>query len=112
MKIAIFSHCTVDEISQNNSVIETAGGPACYCGITAKNMKFEIDLFTKVGSDFSFRDDLEKKGIFLAQNCMTNTPTTRFLLKIFGVERDLYLKTKCDQIEFSKSQMEFRKSQI
>ena len=99
MKLAIFSHCTIDEISRNNVTVETAGGPACYCGITAKNMKFEVDLHTKVGPDFSFRADLEKKGLFLSQNSITDTLTTRFMLKIFGTDRELYLKTKCDPIE-------------
>jgi sugar/nucleoside kinase (ribokinase family) len=103
LKIAIFSHCTIDEIYQNDAVVETAGGPACYCGLTAKNMKFDIDLFTKAGHDFLFRTELERKGIFLAQNSLSNTSTTRFLLKIFGTERELYLKNKCDPIEFSKS---------
>ena len=102
MKIAIFSHCTIDEISQNE-IVETAGGPACYCGLTAKNMKFEIDLHTRVGNDFLFRTDLENKGIFLSQNSIVNTPTTRFLLKILGTERELYLKAKCDPIESIKS---------
>ncbi|MGI0006903.1 MAG: hypothetical protein ACREAR_02770 [Nitrosotalea sp.] len=55
MKVAIFSHCTIDEISQNGTVVETPGGPACYCGLTAKNMKFAIDLHTKVGTDFTFK---------------------------------------------------------
>ncbi|MHB8546059.1 MAG: PfkB family carbohydrate kinase [Nitrosotalea sp.] len=103
MKVAVFSHCTVDEIYRNDTVVETAGGPACYCGLTAKNMKFEIDLHTKVGTDFTFKSELEKKGIFLSQNSMSETPTTRFMLKIFGTERDLYLKTKCDPIESIKS---------
>ncbi len=102
MKIAIFSHCTIDEISQNE-IVETAGGPACYCGLTAKNMKFEIDLHTRVGNDFLFRTELENKGIFLSQNSIVNTPTTRFLLKILGTERELYLKAKCDPIESIKS---------
>lgn len=103
MKIAIFSHCTIDDISQNDIVTETAGGPACYCGLTAKNMKFDIDLHTKVGKDFSFLAELEKNGIFISQNTITDTPTTRFLLKIFGTERELYLKSKCDPIESIKS---------
>lgn len=103
MKIAIFSHCTIDEISQNDVVTETAGGPACYCGLTAKNMKFEIDLHTKAGTDFSFRAELEKKGLSLSQGSIVNTPTTRFLLKIFGTERELYLKKKCAPIESIKS---------
>ena len=103
MKLAIFSHCTIDEISRNNQVVETAGGPASYCGITAKNMKFNVELHTKIGPDFKFRTDLENKNIFLSSDSVSNNPTTRFLLKIFGTERELYLKTKCDPIEFSKS---------
>ncbi len=103
MKVAIFSHCTMDEISQNGTVVETAGGPACYCGLTAKNMKFEIDIHTKVGTDFTFKSNLEKKGIFLSQNSISETPTTRFLLNVFGTERELYLKAKCDPIESIKS---------
>jgi sugar/nucleoside kinase (ribokinase family) len=103
MKLAIFSHCTIDEISRNGQVVETAGGPASYCGITAKNMKFDVELHTKVGLDFKFRRDLENKGIFLSQDSTSDTPTTRFLLKIFGAERQLYLRTKCEPIEFGKS---------
>ena len=106
MKIAIFSHCTVDEISQNDKLVESPGGPACYCGLTAKNMKFDVDLHTKIGKDFSFNAALEKKGIFISQNSISDTPTTRFLLKIFGTERELYLKTKCDQIDSIKSDAE------
>jgi len=103
MKIAIFSHCTIDEISQNGTITTTAGGPACYCGLTAKNMKFEIDLHTKAGADFSFKSALEKKGIFLSQSSISANQTTRFLLNISGTERELYLKTKCDPIESIKS---------
>ncbi len=103
MKISIFSHCTIDEISQNGTITTTAGGPACYCGLTAKNMKFEIDLHTKVGADFSFKSALENKGIFLPQNSISEKSTTRFLLNISGTERELYLKTRCDPIESIKS---------
>jgi sugar/nucleoside kinase (ribokinase family) len=66
-------------------------------------MKFDIDLHTKVGNDFLFHTELEKNGIFISQNSITDTPTTRFLLKIFGTERELYLKSKCDPIESIKS---------
>lgn len=106
MKIAIFSHCTIDEISQNDNLVESPGGPACYCGFTAKNMKFDVDLHTKIGKDFTFNAALEKKGIFISQNSTSEKPTTRFLLKIFGTERELYLKTKCDPIESIKSDAE------
>ena len=103
MKLAIFSHCTIDEISRNDSLVETAGGPACYCGITAKNMKFDAELHTKAGQDFTFTSVLESKGIFLSKNLISSNPTTRFLLKISGTERELYLKALCDPIEFRNS---------
>lgn len=103
MRLAIFSHCTIDEISRDGKTVETAGGPALYCGLTAKNMKFEIDLHTKIGNDFVFRDEIEKKGLFFPQNAISEKPTTRFLLNVMGTERELYLKTRCDQIESIKS---------
>lgn len=103
MKLAILSHLTIDEISRDGQVVETPGGPAAYCGITARNMKFEIDLRTRVGPDYKFGKELEGKGIFITQKALSQVPSTRFLLKIMGVDRDLYLKSKCDQIEFQGS---------
>lgn len=103
MKLAILSHCTIDEIFRDNHAVETLGGPAAYCGATAKNMKFDVELHTKVGPDFKYLKDLENLGLFLSQNSHTNSPTTRFLLKIHGVDRELYLKSKCDPIEFKNT---------
>ena len=103
MKLAILSHCTIDEISRDGQVVETPGGPVAYCGITAKNMKFDLDLYTRIGSDFKFKQDLENKGILISKNSFSGNPTTRFLLKILGADRELYLKAKCDQIEFNNS---------
>lgn len=103
MKIGIFSHCTIDEISRMGTVIETAGGPACYCGLTARALKFDVEFHTKVGPDFGFREYLEKNKIFIPQNAFSQNPTTRFLLEISGTDRNLYLKTKCDEIAYEKS---------
>jgi hypothetical protein len=52
MKLAVFSHCAIDTITIDNYNYEQIGGPACYCGITARQFKFDVDLFTKFGSDF------------------------------------------------------------
>ncbi len=103
MKIGIFSHCTIDEILTNNTVVETAGGPACYCGLTARNLKFDVDFHTKIGHDFSYLQLLEKNKIFISQSSFTTKPTTRFRLEISGTDRNLYLKTRCDPISFDKS---------
>ncbi len=93
----------MDAISRNGIVIETAGGPACYCGLTARNLRFDVEFHTKIGQDFAYRDLLEKNKIFIKQSSITTNPTTRFLLEISDTNRNLYLKTKCDQIEFEKS---------
>ncbi|HSD05314.1 MAG TPA: PfkB family carbohydrate kinase [Nitrosopumilaceae archaeon] len=100
MKIDIFSHCTIDEIVREGSVIETAGGPACYCGLTARNLKFDVEFHTKIGPDFTHREFLEKNKIIIPEISFSQNPTTRFLLEISGIDRNLYLKTKCDPIEF------------
>jgi len=102
MKIAIFSHCTIDEISMNGTLVETAGGPACYCGLTARNLKFDVEFHTKIGQDFTYMEFLEKNKIFLSKKSLTDVPTTKFLLEISGIERNLYLKTKCLPIEYEK----------
>ncbi len=106
MKIEILSHCTIDEISRDGQVVETPGGPAAYCGITAKNMKFDVTLHTKIGRDFKYVNDLENKGLFFSKNSYCDRPTTRFLLKIHGTDRELYLKAKCDPIEFKNSDVD------
>ena len=103
MKLAIFSHCTIDEISRSGTVVETAGGPPCYCGLTTRNFKFDVELYTKIGPDFTYRELLDKNKIFITQRSITETPTTRFLLEIMGTNRNLYLKTKCLPVEYEKS---------
>lgn len=103
MRLAILSHCTVDEITRNGISAETPGGPGAYCSITAKNMKFDVDLFTKVGPDFMFRQDLEMRGLYLPEKSRSELPTTRFLLNIQGSDRDLFLEKKCASVEFGKS---------
>ncbi len=102
MKIDIFSHCTIDEIVRDGTSVETAGGPACYCGLTARNLKFDVELHTKIGADFGYKELLEKNKIFITQNSIITKPTTRFLLEISGTDRNMYLKTKCDPIEFDR----------
>ena len=103
MKIAIFSHCTIDEISRDGTLVETPGGPACYCGLTARNLKFDVEFHTMVGPDFVYKELLEKNKIFIPQRSLTDVPTTRFLLEISGTERNLYLKKKCVPIPYEKS---------
>jgi sugar/nucleoside kinase (ribokinase family) len=100
MKLAIFSHCVIDTIQINDSSYQQIGGPACYCSMTAKNLKFDVDLYTKFGKDFPHEEYLTNNKINF-QNALSENPTTRFKIVIDGSERTLYLEQKCDQIEYS-----------
>ncbi len=53
MKLAIFGHCAIDSISIDGNNYGQVGGSACYCGITARQFKFDVDLFTKFGPDLN-----------------------------------------------------------
>ena len=44
MKLAIFSHCALDTISLEGSTYEQIGGAASYCGIMARELKFDLGL--------------------------------------------------------------------
>jgi hypothetical protein len=96
MKIEIFSHCTIDTIILDDTSYEQIGGAACYCGLTVKNLKFDVELHTKFGNDFSTKLLTEKKIIF--KNALSNKPTTKFILKIFNSDRNLSLTNACDPI--------------
>ena len=99
MNIAIFSHCTIDSIALGNSIVEHPGGPACYCSITAKNLKFDCKLYTKFGNDFP-KDILIKNKIQF-ENFLSEKPTTRFKITINGSDRTLALSNTCDEIPYS-----------
>ena len=53
MKFAVFSHCTIDSIQLGDSITDRPGGPACYCSLTAKKLKFDTQWYTKFGKWFS-----------------------------------------------------------
>ncbi|MEE9565477.1 MAG: PfkB family carbohydrate kinase, partial [Nitrosopumilaceae archaeon] len=78
---------------------EQIGGAACYCGITAKKLKFDVELHTKFGSDFPTKFLTDKKLIF--KNALADKPTTRFTIKILNSDRKLILNNTCDAIEYS-----------
>ena len=101
MKLGIFSHCTLDTIELNETSNELIGGAACYCGFTAKNLKFDVELHTKFGQDFPTNVLTEKNLIFM--NALSKIPTTRFRIKINNSDRKLSLTNECEPIAYSSS---------
>ena len=97
MKLDIFSHCTIDTIQINDSKYVVPGGPACYCSLTARILKFDVRLHTKFGSDFQLVNYLtEQKIIF--EDALSTKPTTQFTLNLVNSERILFLENKCESI--------------
>jgi len=99
MKLALFSHCALDTISIEGNSYEQIGGAASYCGIMARKLKFDVDLFTKFGSDFP-KQYLEQNKINLI-NSESNKNTTKFSISISGSDRTLKLKNECEPIDYS-----------
>jgi len=99
MKLAIFGHCAVDTITLENSNYEQIGGSACYCGITARQFKFDVDLFTKFGPDFPKQYFTENK--INPINSESEKNTTKFAISVTGADRTLKLEHECDPIDYS-----------
>lgn len=98
MKAAILSNIVVDEIvSRDLMSSKSLGGPAAYCGITARKFGFETTLFTHFGKDLDpqYLDYLKNQGISFNGPHYSNLPTTRFVLKNFETDRELTLESKC-----------------
>ncbi|NIP62952.1 MAG: ribokinase [Nitrosopumilaceae archaeon] len=101
MKLAILSHCAMDTITIGEKSFEQIGGPPCYGGLTARNLKFDVELFTKFGHDFPTSFLKESKISF--DNSRSEKKTTRFRIDINGSERTLRLENVCEPIDFTES---------
>ena len=99
MKLALFSHCALDTISIEGNSYEQIGGAASYCGIMARELKFDVDLFTKFGSDFP-KQYLDQNKINLI-NAESAKNTTKFSISISGTDRTLKLENECEPIDYS-----------
>jgi sugar/nucleoside kinase (ribokinase family) len=101
MKLAVYSHCTIDTIQIGDTVTEQIGGAASYCGISAKKLKFDAELHTKFGNDFS-KEILTRNNVEL-DNALSDKDTTRFKIEISGSDRTLSILNQCAPIEYSKT---------
>jgi len=99
MKLALFSHCAIDIISIDGIIHEQIGGAACYGGLTARQFKFDVDLYTKFGRDFPQQYLTQNKISF--ENALSEKLTTRFAIDITGSDRSLKLLNECEPIEYT-----------
>ena len=99
MKLALFSHCAIDTITIDGITHEQIGGAACYGGLTARQLKFDVDLYTKFGKDFPMQYMTQNKIDF--KNALSKKLTTRFVIDITGSDRTLKLLNECDPIDYA-----------
>ena len=99
MKIGVYSHCTIDTIIHDDNMYEVPGGPACYCSLTARNQKFDVNLATKYGEDFTLREFLQQNKINM-ENTLSTKNTTRFKIILNDSDRELFIQNRCDPLEF------------
>jgi len=99
MNLAVFSHCAIDSIHLEDQTYEQIGGAACYCGLTAREFKFDVNLFTKFGPDFPKQYLTQNKINFV--NSESEKNTTKFNISINGSDRILKLENECDPIDYS-----------
>lgn len=98
MKLALFSHCAIDTITIDGTSYEQIGGAACYGGLTARQLKFDVELYTKYGRDFPIQYLTQNKINF--NNALSDKLTTRFAINIAGSDRTLKLLNECDPIDY------------
>ncbi|HEY7227212.1 MAG TPA: hypothetical protein VH481_03710 [Nitrososphaeraceae archaeon] len=105
MKATILSNLVIDEIiSTDLKSTQSLGGPAAYCGITARKFGFDTTLSTHFGKDFdsNYLEYLKREGISLIASDPQKLPTTRFILRNFEKYRELILESKCSTLDFDE----------
>lgn len=101
MRLGIASHIVSDLIHDaDGRIVESIGGPPCYCGITCRRFGFDVRLLTRIGSDLpvDMRQTLRDNDLILTERQIVNTPTTKFRLMIEGKTRGLQLISKCEPL--------------
>lgn len=105
MNAAILSNIVLDEIiSRDLKSSQSLGGPAAYCGVTARKFGFDTTLFTHFGNDLDnqYIEYLKNQGVSFSNLQPLVLPTTRFVLKNFETDRELILQSKCIPIDIEE----------
>jgi sugar/nucleoside kinase (ribokinase family) len=105
MKAAILSNIVLDEIvSRDLKLSQSLGGPAAYCGVTARKFGFDTTIFTHFGNDLDHQyiEYLKNQGVSFSNLQPSSLPTTRFVLKNFETDRELTLQSKCIPIDINE----------
>lgn len=100
MKLVVFGHCAIDQILIGRESYDQIGGSACYCGVMARNLGFDVQLVTRFGDDFPKQYLDENKMAY--EGSESPVGTTRFVITVNGAERTLRLKHVCEPIRYKR----------
>ncbi len=87
-RVAVFASCTEDEISVDGERVAAPGGPGTYCCLTARRLRADVDLHTRMGPGGA-RALLEAEGVRILGEPAAEA--VRFALDVRGGERALRL---------------------
>lgn len=98
-KLAVYGHCTIDQIQLGAETYEQIGGSACYAAIMARQFGFAAHMITRFGPDFP-KQYFDQQQVKYGDNALSNLKTTRFSLTITGAERTLRRECACEDITY------------
>ena len=105
--VFIAGHAVVDEIIdaplQKIPRLEL-GGALCYSALVLKSLGYETEIVTRVGEDFPRKYSrflLSDAGIDIEEWRTKNQRTTRYRIDRSGMEKRLWLLSKCSDLTFS-----------
>lgn len=97
MKVAIFTSCTIDEISVDGTTQTVPGGPGLYSSLTARNLRSDVDLYSAPDGDT--RNMLNAAGVSVIGQ--GSAAPARFALDVHDGGRKLRLVDAGQKIKYT-----------
>ena len=105
--ICIIGHISIDKIYNNKIKAESIGGPPCYSGLTCVNEGLDVEIYTKIGSDFPAEYELWlKENRIKMLDGKSTLNTTSFKITETKRRKQLKLINKCEEIIIEKEKIE------
>jgi len=101
LKFTIVGHITIDNIQLGAINLITLGGAASYSSLIVKGLGGEVNLVTKFGKDLpeEYLLSFIRNKIRISKHSISNSyPTTKFKIELKNSSREIYLKSRCEDI--------------
>jgi len=97
----IAGHVAIDRVITDKGENIQLGGPPCFCSVLGKTLGFQVEVITKIGTDFPriLKTKLHSLGI---KPNYSEDYTTRFELDYRYEPRRISVPTICESIQISE----------